>query len=286
MTTGLLAGRLVVVTGGSMGIGLSCAEEALREGAAVVIAARGDRELSRAAQQLASFDSGRIFHWVADVTDLASVGQLFDRASEIGRVDGVVHAAGIYGPIGPLFETVPDQWAATLNVNLFGTYLVAREACRRMAGTRAGGSIVLLAGGGAGAAFPNYSAYACTKVAIVRLAETLALEMATQGIRINALAPGFVHTRLHEQTLAAGPKLAGAFYEETRRRLQAAVSPRVAARAATFLLSDQSAGITGRFLAAPYDDWERWPEHVTELKDTELFTLRRVTPRDRGKSWQ
>jgi 3-oxoacyl-[acyl-carrier protein] reductase len=148
-----------------------------------------------------------------------------------------------------------------------------------------GGSIVLLAGGGAATPFPNYTAYACSKIALVRFAETVALELAVHQIRVNAVAPGFVATRLHEQTLLAGT-LAGPFLEATRAELaKGGVPPSVAAKAIAFLLSDRAAEISGRFLAAPYDDWERWPEHLAEIQGSDLFTLRRIVPRDRGKAW-
>jgi 3-oxoacyl-[acyl-carrier protein] reductase len=285
--SGILAGRTVVVTGGSLGIGLACAEECIREGAAVVICARGAKDLKAAEKQLKAMPGAKVVAVRADVTKPKDIQRVFDAAATLGGLDGVVHAAGIYGPIGPATKVDPDEWFAAIHVNLFGSFLIAREACRRMAEAGTKGSVVLMSGGGAATPFPNYTAYACGKIGVVRLAETMALEVAEAGIRVNAVAPGFVATRLHEQTLEAGIDLAGAFVETTKQQIaKGGVPPTVAARTCAFLLSEKAAGITGRFVAAPYDGWEKWPEHFDAMKGSDLFTLRRIVPKDRGMDWQ
>ena len=287
MTAGPLAGKTVVVTGGSVGIGHACAEECVRSGARVVICARGKGPLEEARRTLAALPGAEVRSVRADVGKARDVERVFDAALELGGVDGVVHSAGIYGPIGPVVTVDPDQWFDAVRVNLFGTFLVARAACRRMIDRGTRGSIVLMSGGGAATPFPNYTAYACGKVGVARLTETLALEVAAHGVRVNCLAPGFVATRLHAQTLAAGETLAGPFVETTKQLLaKGGVAPSVAARTAAFLLSARAEGITGRFVAAPYDGWDRWPERLDVIAGSDLFTLRRIVPRDRGMDWQ
>jgi NAD(P)-dependent dehydrogenase (short-subunit alcohol dehydrogenase family) len=282
-----LAGKTIVVTGGSMGIGYACAEEIVQRGGSVVICARGAADLERAAERLSRIRGARVRTVRGDVTETPDVARLFDAAAELGPLDGVVHAAGIYGPIGPVVQVDPTAWLDAIRVNLFGTFQVAREACRRMIDRKIPGSIVLMSGGGAATPFPNYTAYACGKVGVVRLTETLAAEVAAHHIRVNCVAPGFVATRLHEQTLAAGEALAGGFVEKTRAELaKGGVPASVAARATVFLLSGAAAGISGRFVAAPYDGWAEWPRHLDTIAGSDLFTLRRIVPRDRGMDWQ
>jgi NAD(P)-dependent dehydrogenase (short-subunit alcohol dehydrogenase family) len=147
--------------------------------------------------------------------------------------------------------------------------------------------VVLLSGCGAGSPFPNYTAYASGKVAVARFAETVALEVAPHAIRVNCVGPGFVATRIHEQTLAAGDAAGAEYLQKTKDELaRGGVPPAVAARAIVFLLGPASRGITGRFLAAPYDGWEQWRDHLDQIRGSDLFTLRRIVPRDRGMDWQ
>ncbi len=287
-TGAILAGRSVLVTGGSRGIGLACARAILEAGGKVLLAARGSDELERARGGLAERFGRRVAAEAGDVARPADVERWIRTASEaFGGLDGLLHAAAVPGPIGPSLDVDPQSWLEAVRVDLFGSFLAARAVARHMRERAAEGSLVLLSGGGATAPFPNYTAYACSKVAVVRLAETLGQELAPLGIRVNALAPGFVATGIHDATLEAGERAGEAYLQRTRLELERGGVPReVAAGAAVFLLSERSSGITGRLLAAPWDDWRHWPERGREIAAGDLFTLRRIVPRDRGADWQ
>jgi NAD(P)-dependent dehydrogenase (short-subunit alcohol dehydrogenase family) len=288
----VLAGRIVLVTGGSTGIGYACAEAALAAGASVVIAARGQSDLAEARRRLkastaAGGDASQVLAVPCDVSDAGAVHALMARIDgELGGIDGLVHAAASIGPIGTVLDVDPEAWLDTIRINLFGTFLVARAAAASMR-LRGGGRIVLLSGGGGTSAFPNFSAYGCSKAGVVRLAETLAAELAASDIEVNALAPGFVATRIHDATLQAGTRAGPDYLQRTREQLaEGGVPPGLAAAAAVFLLSPHSAGITGRLLAVPWDDYREWPGRLPEIRDSDLFQLRRIVPRDRGAAWQ
>jgi NAD(P)-dependent dehydrogenase (short-subunit alcohol dehydrogenase family) len=282
-----LQNKNIVVTGGSMGLGLESARSCLKYGANVAICARGRDDLDRAESELrAEFPTSRVLRFVADVSHEAQVNELFASVvSAFGRIDGVIHAAGVYGPIGPITDLEPDAWWDAVRINLFGTFLVARAAAREMNKT-GGGRIVLYSGGGAAAPFPNYTAYASSKVGVVRLTETIAQELAPT-IEVNCIAPGFVVTRLHQETLAAADRAGGDFLEKTRAQLQTGGVPAtVGAEAAAFFVSSAAQGITGKFVAAPYDAYSEWPTHLEALRTQDIFTLRRILPRERGADWQ
>lgn len=273
-----LTGKRIVVTGGSRGIGAAVVEACLGAGATVVSCSRTPPRHVRPG----------VLSILADVSTPADVSRLFEAAQrELGGVDAVIHAAAVLEPIGNVCDVDVSEWLQTLTVDLYGTFLVTREACIRMSDS-GGGRIVLLSGGGASGPFPNYSAYACSKVAVVRLAETVAEEMRDHGIEINCLAPGFVATAMHESTLRAGPAASGrAYYERTKEELaKGGTPPALAGELAAFLVSDAAAGITGKLISALHDGVRRWPSHVRELRDTDIFTLRRILPNDRGMEWQ
>jgi len=272
-----------------MGIGFESARSCLSYGANVVLCARGEEALSQAARDLTKeHPAERIKTLTADVGEESDVERIFDYViASFGACNGIIHAAAVLGPIGPVAEVEdPELWWDTLRINLFGTFLVTRAAARRMKAT-SGGRIVLYAGGGASAPFPNYTAYACSKVAVVRFTETVAVELAPE-IEVNCLAPGLVATRMQQQTLAAGDRAGAEYLETTKNALAqgAAVSPKLAAETSAFLASDAARGITGKFVSARFDGYAEWPEHLAELRDTDIFTLRRILPRDRGMDWQ
>lgn len=282
----VLHGKNVFVTGGSRGIGREIARACLSAGARVLICSRSADAVDATVIALAEHAVGRIDGVVCDVTKRDNIERALDRLeAEFGPITTLIHAAGVLGPIGLSTEVDPDIWFENVRVNLFGTFLAAREACARMA-RQGGGRIVMLSGGGAATPFARYSAYASAKAGVVRLAENLALEMAPMGIEVNALAPGMVATGIHHATLEAGDAAGVDYVERTRRMLAEGGFPvEKAAAAAVFLASDAAAGITGRLVSAAWDDWARLPERAKDLGN-DLFTLRRIVPRDRGMDWQ
>jgi NAD(P)-dependent dehydrogenase (short-subunit alcohol dehydrogenase family) len=288
MTKDELSARNYLVTGGSMGIGFACAKHLLECGANVVIAARGEETLDHAAGALraAGYDH-QLRAQAADVSRAPDVEKLVENTRDwFGDLHGVVHAAAVLEPIGAFLDVDPDEWWETLRINLFGTFLVARAAAKAMQ-THSRGRMVFFSGGGATRPFPNFTAYACSKVAVVRLVETIAVELAPFGIEINAISPGIVATRMQDQTFAAAARAGEEYVAQAREEVKrSGGSAERAARATAFLLSDRAAGITGRLLSAPWDSWNSWPEHLEEIRGSDMFTLRRIVPADRGADWQ
>jgi 3-oxoacyl-[acyl-carrier protein] reductase len=150
------------------------------------------------------------------------------------------------------------------------------------------GKIVQLSGGGATAPLPRLTAYAASKAAVVRFAESVALEVAECGIDVNALAPGPLNTGMMSELLAAGPDAVGAdLYARMQTLAEEGGTPLdVGAALAVFLASAESDGITGRLLSAPWDDWASLPSRRQALAESDVYTLRRIVPRDRGLDWE
>jgi 3-oxoacyl-[acyl-carrier protein] reductase len=149
------------------------------------------------------------------------------------------------------------------------------------------GKIIVVSGGGATKPLPFLSAYAASKAAVVRFAETLAEEVRDFDIAVNAVAPGVLNTRLLDEVLEAGPQRVGqSFYDASVKQKASGGTPieRGAALCA-YLASDKSAGITGRLISAVWDPWETLDERRAEIGESDIYTLRRIVPADRGKSW-
>ena len=283
-----LKGLNAIITGGSQGLGKVIAQHYLREGANIVLCARSEKELNATRAELAAaFPSRKVLARPCDVSNETQVNELIAFAlHEFGSLDALVLNAGVYGPMGPTESVDLDEWRRAIDINLFGVLLPCRAVIPhfRKAGC---GKIVVLSGGGATNPRPNISSYAASKAAVVRLMETLALELQPDHIDVNAIAPGALATRLVDEVLAAGPeKVGAAFYEQNRKwKDQGATSPDLGAGLAVFLASAESDGITGRLISAQWDPWAKLADYRDELAKSDIYCLRRIVPEDRGQKW-
>ncbi len=190
--------------------------------------------------------------------------------------------AGIQPPIGPLVENDPEAWMQAVAVNLFGPFHCTQAVLPGMI-ARKSGKIINLSGGGATAPRPNFSAYAASKAALVRLTETLAEEVRPFNIQVNAIAPGAVNTRMLEEVLRAGEAAGDELAAAQRRRVEGGTPPEMAAALVVFLASSASNGLTGKLISAAHDDWRDWDGgRIAELADTSWYTLRRLDPHTVG----
>ncbi len=286
----MLAGKGIVITGASHGFGRAVAEACVRDGASVLVCAREAVALERCRAELAAIAPAgvRVSATPVDVSSLEDVERLAAVARrELGVVDGLVNNAGVYGPKGRIEDVPWDEWRRALEINLYGTVLPCR-AFLPLLRERPRGKIVNLSGGGATSPLPHISAYAASKAAVVRFTETLAQELAGTAIDVNAVAPGALNTRLLEEVLAAGPGAVGQdFYDKAVRQKADGGAPIDKGVALVlFLLSDASDGITGRLISAIWDPWRRFGELKMELDGTDIYTLRRIVPEDRGHKWK
>jgi len=262
----------VLVTGASRGIGEVLARRLAELGAAVTVLARGREAVEHVAATLPGEGHRAL---ALDVADEAAWQAAAD-SGELAGVDGLVTAAAVLAPVGPLGSYTPAEFWATMRVNVLGT-LLAVYHCRASLET-AGGSVVAFSGGGATSPQPRYDAYATSKAAVVRLAENLAAELAGRGVRVNAVSPGFVATGIHAATLDADPGLVGEEHlASVERKLEEGGVPvEWGAELTAFLLSDRAAGITGKLVAAPWDPWDDPAFHQRLREEPDLATLRRV----------
>jgi len=286
--TGILNGRKAIVTGANRGFGLEIARRFIIAGADLALGARDADLLEQEAATLARLAPGRqmIFRHL-DVTSPADCESFVKWAiNELGYVDVLVNNAGLYGPMGNIETNDWEKWVEAVHINLMGSVLLARAVLGHMK-ERLRGCIIQVSGGGATNPLPGLSAYAASKAAVVRFAETLALEVKDFGISVNSIAPGALNTRLLDEVLAAGPdKVGRQFYERSlAQKRDGGVPLSKGAELAVFLASDTARGITGRLISAVWDHWQEWPNHLDTLAESDLYTLRRIVGRDRGENW-
>lgn len=282
-----LQGRNALITGANQGLGARIAHEFVAEGANVLLAARDKYLLEQVVETLKKQcpdQAQRVEGLSADISRPADVDRLQKWVEvEFSPLTVLVNNAGIYGPIGPLDEIDWDEWVQAVQINLVGTAAVIRAFLPGFKRHRYG-KIINLSGGGATAPQPRFSSYAASKAGLVRLTETLAYELADYRVDVNAIAPGALNTRLLNQVLAAGPDKAGTeFYlRSLKQRDEGGTSLEKGAKLAVWLASAESDGFSGRLVSAIWDDWAGFSQQLDRIAKSDVFTLRRIVPQDRG----
>ena len=238
----------IVITGGSRGIGRATALRAAREGWSIAINYLRDEDAARQTAKDVNGLGGRATTVQGDISVEADVVAMFDVAQKaFGALDGVVVNAGIVAPSAPLAEISAARLKQMFDVNVYGSYLCAREAARRLARDRGGrgGSLVLVSSAAArlGAAF-EYVDYAGSKAALDALAVGLAKELGAQGVRVNAVRPGLIQTDIH----ASGGQPDRAQRLGRSTPLGREGQPAEVAEAIFWLLSNASSYTTGAIL--------------------------------------
>jgi NAD(P)-dependent dehydrogenase (short-subunit alcohol dehydrogenase family) len=283
-----LAGRVAIVTGSSQGLGLAIARAYVEAGARVMLCARDPELIDARRRELGALGAAdAVAALAADVSRPDDVARLTDLTlTRFGALHALVNNAGVYGPMGSI-ETVDwAEWTRAMEINVYGSILPVRSVLPYM--KRAGyGKIVQISGGGATNPLPGLTAYAASKAAIVRFAESLAHEVRADGIDVNALAPGVLNTRLLDEVLAAGHgAVPQDFYDRmVKTKAEGGTPLEVGAALAVFLGSAASDGITGRLISAVWDPWASLPDHRGDLDESDVYTIRRIVPKDRGFRW-
>ncbi len=285
-----LSGRNAIITGANRGFGFEVAKKFIEEGASVAICGRDADQVSRAVDTLGKLASSKqiVIGFPVDVSREDNVEKLIKMAiANLGRIDIVVNNAGVYGPKGLIEDVDSGEWISAITINLFSVFFMCKWILPYMKKNNTG-KIINLSGGGATAPLPRISAYAASKAAVVRLTETLAEECKEYSIEINAIAPGALNTRLLDEVLESGPdKVGKAFYEKALKQKSNGGTPLgLGADLCVYLASSESDGITGKLISAPWDPWQNLAHYREDLKNTDIYTLRRIVEKDRGKNWE
>jgi NAD(P)-dependent dehydrogenase (short-subunit alcohol dehydrogenase family) len=245
MTQFRLNGRRALVTGASSGLGRHFALSLAQAGASVIVAARSVDKLAETVTEIKAA-GGEAFAVPMDVTDLASIKSGFDRIEAAGGVaDVIVNNAGL-AVSRPLFEQTEADWDSVLDTNLKGAWLVAQEGARRLVAVKRPGSIVNIASITGERVAGGVAPYCTSKAGVMHLTRAMALELARHGIRVNALAPGYVQTELNRDFLAseAGERLKSRIPQRRFGRPEELDGPLL------LLASDAGAYVTGSVIFA------------------------------------
>jgi len=234
--------KVAIVTGGSRGIGRAAVKALLREGASVMVSSLRRESVEAAVRELAP--SGKVAGAPCDVAVEADVVRLVEETvRRFGRLDVMVANAGIADPYRNLAETSVEDWDRMIAVHLRGTFLCGREAARAMRAAGVSGRIVTISSTSAFECDPLGGSYNAAKAGIVGLTRSMAIDFAEWGIRVNSVAPGWIHTDMSNQDLPPrGTPIEGLGV------LPRAGEPEEVAAAIVFLASNACDYMTGTIL--------------------------------------
>ena len=288
----MLEGKRAIVTGASRGLGRAVATHLQKGGVEVLLVARSAEKLVQVQRQMelerASEHAAGVHIFPADLADAANLERVIETATRLwGSFDILINNAAVLGPVGLFFENAWDDWKRAIEINLFAPIRLAQLGVHSMRSSGRAGSIVNVSGGGATSSRPSFSAYACSKTALVRFTEIAAAELGDAGIRVNCVAPGVMKTEILKEVVCAGVQAAGEReYEQARTASASDLAMNRAAELITFLASPRSAPITGKLISAVWDPWRDLESRAEELNASDIYTLRRIVPADRCKVWK
>lgn len=281
-----MSSRIALITGASRGLGAHLATKFWHADWSLVLVARDERALKNSCVTFEKRPSQTLELISCDLASIDQIKKLsFFLKEKYRSLDLLINNAAIQGPIGLLEQNDFDEWSEALKINLLAPVLLCKELIPLLnEGSNA--SIINVSGGGATGPRPCFSSYASSKAALVRFSETIADELRSQNIRVNCIAPGAMKTNMLEEVLASPGNVSERELELAKKVFsEGGASMDRVADLMLFLASGSGKGITGKLISAAWDNWEEWPNHISELNKTDVFTLRRIVGRDRNIDW-
>ena len=271
-----LRDRVALITGASRGIGRAIALGYAREGARLALASRTSSELEETAREAQELGAETCVI-PTDVTDRAQVDEMVRRTVDrFSTLDILVNNAGLAGPVGPLQDNDVDYWCQTIQVNVIGVFLCCRAALPVMLSQDRGKIINLYGGRGR-----NLTSYGASKVAVADITETLATELAGTNVRVNALSPGSINTRMWEETRDAAEAIGDTELFELGQRVTSGGGASMArvTELAVILGGDESGDLNGRVLSAVAEDLSTLPQRIPGIMASDAGTLKLLSSR-------
>lgn len=279
----MLKNKAILITGANRGLGLAIAKCFWTQGADLVLVVRLKKYIAELKKVFEKRKNQTIKVVAVDFSSKRAVTAFLKNKTVFKKIDVLVNNAAIHGPIGNFAELNMDAWEQAFSVDFFVPARLTQAVLPFMQKKKKG-KIINISGGGATGSRPFFTAYAAAKTALARFTEILAEEFPM--VQVNGIAPGVMKTQLLSEMLQAGPEVIGKTeFEKAEKAAVAEDSMKNAVELALYLATDESNGISGKIISAIWDPWKTLHQHTEALKNSDVYTLRRIVPKDRGMSW-
>ena len=274
--------RIGIIIGATGFIGMHISKHLANNGTDLILVGRNQQKLSQLKTEILKTSGINVETIELDSNDIDLDKFKLELNKYPGKICFCINTIGMQLPLGDFINTNFDEWYENIETNLrlnarilhlFATYFVKNES----------GSIIIFSGGGASHLRSQFSAYATAKTALVRLVEVVAEEVLPFGVQVNAVAPGVMPSKMQLEILDNQSFLSNVEILNAKKSLSnLTYEPKKVIELVNFLISEKSKGITGKLISAEWDNWKIWPEYLDEIADSDLYTLRRVTGKDRN----
>jgi short-subunit dehydrogenase len=273
------------VSGATGYIGLKITEHLASQGKDLLLSARDGNKLQDLILKISEKYPKQVFR---GFTCNLAIPEAWHSAIEIlsdFTVSEYINCSGIQGQLGPSTELTYEEMNTVFNVNLFSSIYFTNHFVKKI--SESGKlSIIHFSGGGSTSPRPFFMSYSLSKTSLLRFIENFAAENRTGNIKINAIAPGVTPSKMQEEVVGNECLRQSKDYEISLKSLaDQHYDITKLLNLCDFLLTEKSEGISGKLISVEWDNWTAWPNFIEKLRDSELYTLRRITAKDRGQEW-
>jgi 3-oxoacyl-[acyl-carrier protein] reductase len=273
------------ISGATGFAGFKLAERLASQGDNLLLSARDENRLEEIARSLYKIYPNQNFQFFT--CDLAEPESWETAVGKLGefRVNKYLNCSGIQGFAGLSSEITYEEMNRVFNVNLFSSIFFTSYLSMTLKNEEKL-SIIHFSGGGSSSPRPMFLSYSLSKTSLVRYVENFAAENMNPNIKINAIAPGVMPSKMQKEIIRnLGLRDAKDYMNAEKSLSSGDFDFTRIFSLCNFLLSDESEGITGKLISAEWDNWMEWPNHISEIKNSDVYTLRRIVARDRGQEW-
>ena len=275
----------VLISGATGGFGSALSHKYYQEGANLLLIGRSINKLNNLKNKLTKDKTSNQFIITIklDLSKLDIIKKVINKElNNINKIDILINCAAIQGPIGKSWENNFKEWQKTFNTNFYSTMILTNTILPFMLKFKTG-NIINISGGGSTSSRPDFSSYAISKTAIVRYTEILADELSNTKIKVNSLAPGIMATNMIKNVIKNKKNITNLKEFNTAKKVFVdGDNMNKAIDLCIFLSSKESNRINGKLISATWDPWHLLNSNKNNISESDIYTLRRILPEDRG----